>query len=54
MKSKGRGVESPKNFEDLMEETLNRLESPLRHQEWKWREYEGVRIRRGMNPLYIP
>jgi hypothetical protein len=32
----------------------NHLESTLELQEMKWRRSEGVRVPRGMNPLYIP
>jgi hypothetical protein len=52
--SKGRGVESPKDFKNLMEEALDRWESTWSHQKEVERRFEGVRVRRGMNPLYIP
>jgi hypothetical protein len=53
MKTNGRGVESPRNPKDSVEGPSNCLESTLEIQEMKWRRSEGVRLRRGMNPLYI-
>jgi hypothetical protein len=53
-KTKVRGEESPRNLRESVEEPPNRLESTLEAQEMKWRRSEGVRVQRGMNPLYIP
>jgi hypothetical protein len=50
---KGRGVESPRNRRDSVEEPPNRLGSTLELQEMKWRRFRGVRVRRGMRgPFY--